>query len=186
MAARVTEDAILDAVVATVVAHGYAGATTRQIAAAAGVNEVTLFRRFGNKRSLVLAAIHRDLSQLADPSFASSGDLEADLLRVLEYYARLFRVHPRLRLVLILEASRNPELEDLLREPLALQARLRELVAGYQRAGELVDEPPAHAVNALIGPLLAYGVDAALGIAPPEGPPEPRQLLDRFLRGHGA
>jgi AcrR family transcriptional regulator len=182
---RVADDAILDAVVAMVVAHGYAGATTRQIASAAGVNEVTLFRRFGSKQRLVLAAIHRNVGQLGEPAFTATGDLEADLLRVLEYYVGMFRARASLPLVLILEATRNPELENLLREPLGLQIGLRSLIEIYQRSGELVSEPPPQAVNALVGPVLAYGVDAQLGIAASGGPPSPADLLDRFLRGHG-
>jgi AcrR family transcriptional regulator len=42
-----------------VVAHGYEGATTRAVAAAAGVNEVTLFRHFGDKETLARAAFTR-------------------------------------------------------------------------------------------------------------------------------
>jgi AcrR family transcriptional regulator len=185
MSVRVSDDTILDAVVATVVAHGYTGATTRQIATTASVNEVTLFRRFANKESLVQAAIHRDLARITNPDLQPSGDLEADLLAVLDYFVALYRQPTSLPLVLILEAVRNPELEDLLRQPLALQTKLRALIATYQQSGQLIDEPPADAVNALIGPLLAYGVDAQLGIASPTGPPHPRQLLDRFLGGHG-
>jgi AcrR family transcriptional regulator len=39
-------------------ARGSTGATTRQIAEEAGVNEVTLFRHFGSKDALLDAAIH--------------------------------------------------------------------------------------------------------------------------------
>jgi AcrR family transcriptional regulator len=37
--------------------HGYRGATTRRIAEAAGVNEVTLFRQFGSKAELIREAV---------------------------------------------------------------------------------------------------------------------------------
>ncbi len=37
---------------------GYRGATTRRIAQEAGVNEVSLFRHFGSKGELILAALH--------------------------------------------------------------------------------------------------------------------------------
>lgn len=186
MSARVTDDEILDAAVAAVVEHGYAGATTRQIARAAGINEVTLFRRFHNKQTLVMAAIHRDLSRLEDPDLTPTGDLEADLLTVLEHYVETFRRHPGLPVMLMLEATRTAELADLLAEPLALQARVRELIGFYQRSGELVPEPPAQTFNALIGPLVVYGIDARIGIAPDGGPPTPHELLDRFLGGHRA
>jgi hypothetical protein len=60
---------------------------------------------------------------------------------------------------------------------------LRELVAAYQADGQLIDEPPALAVNALLGPLLAHAVDTQLGIAT-SARPTARGLLDGFLRGH--
>ena len=183
MSPRVSDDAILDAVVATVIARGYNGATTRQIAAAARVNEVTLFRRFANKQTLVLAAIHRDMQRLNDPGLHPTGDLEADLLAVLAYYTQLYHEQGALPLIVILEAIRNPELANLLTEPIAAQARLRELITHYQHLGQLRDEPPQHAVNALIGPLLAYGIDTQLGTAA-AGPPNHAHLLDRFLHGH--
>ena len=45
-------DRILEAAARVYALHGYRGATTRLIANAAGVNEVTLFRTFGSKDSL--------------------------------------------------------------------------------------------------------------------------------------
>lgn len=50
-------DHILDAAVRVYAEHGFRGATTRRIADAAGVNEVTLFRIFGSKASLINAAL---------------------------------------------------------------------------------------------------------------------------------
>src|ERR671934_42193 len=40
--------------------YGFRGATTRLIATAAGVNEVTLFRTFGSKAQLLQAMMHAD------------------------------------------------------------------------------------------------------------------------------
>jgi AcrR family transcriptional regulator len=44
---------IFQAAMAIIAERGYAGATTRQIAEAAGVSEVTLFRKYGTKAELV-------------------------------------------------------------------------------------------------------------------------------------
>src|SRR5215207_6281921 len=44
---------ILDAAARVYAEFGYRGATTRRIAVAAGVNEVTLFRTFGSKAALL-------------------------------------------------------------------------------------------------------------------------------------
>ncbi len=183
MSARVDDDRILDAAIAVVTARGYSGATTREIAAHAGINEVTLFRRFDSKARLVQAAIHRDIAQTTGALQAPTGDLEADLLTVVERYCDTYRAHSALPLVIILEVTRNPELAGLIEEPTATLLTLRELVATYQASGQLIDEPPALAVNALLGPLLAHAVDAQLGIATTPAP-SGRSLLAGFLRGH--
>lgn len=179
---RVDDDRILDAAIAVVIARGYSGATTREIAAQAGINEVTLFRRFESKAKLVQAAIHRDIAETTAALQAPTGDLEADLLAVLDRYCATYSAHGALPLVIILEVTRNPEFADLIKEPAAAQQGLRELVASYQADGLLIDEPPELAVNALLGPLLAHAVDTQLGIAT-SAPPTPRTLLEGFLRG---
>jgi AcrR family transcriptional regulator len=48
---------LLEAALKVYAEHGTRGATTRRIAHAAGVNEVTLFRHFGSKESLLRAAL---------------------------------------------------------------------------------------------------------------------------------
>ena len=50
------KDQLLDAAVRVYADSGYHGATTRRIAAAAGVNEITIFRHFGSKDVLLREA----------------------------------------------------------------------------------------------------------------------------------
>ena len=52
-----TDSKIIEATIDLVGELGYKGMTTRQIAERAGVDEVTLFRRFGSKESLVKKAV---------------------------------------------------------------------------------------------------------------------------------
>ncbi len=52
-------DQLLDAAARIYAESGYRGATTRRIATAAGVNEITLFRHFGSKDALIREAIVR-------------------------------------------------------------------------------------------------------------------------------
>ena len=52
-------DRLLDAAARIYAEHGFRGATTRRIAGEAGVNEVTLFRQFGSKESLLQQAVER-------------------------------------------------------------------------------------------------------------------------------
>jgi AcrR family transcriptional regulator len=52
-------DQLLDAAARLYAEAGYRGATTRRIALQAGVNEITLFRHFGSKDTLIREAIAR-------------------------------------------------------------------------------------------------------------------------------
>jgi AcrR family transcriptional regulator len=73
-----TRERILEAAVQVFAEHGTRGATTRRIAAQAGVNEVTLFRHFGSKDELLREALHWASRQVlvhalpAEPSDASA------------------------------------------------------------------------------------------------------------------
>jgi AcrR family transcriptional regulator len=53
----VTDETIYNAAMQTVFERGYAGATTKQIAEAADISEVTLFRKYDNKAKLIKQAI---------------------------------------------------------------------------------------------------------------------------------
>ena len=54
-----TRESLLEVTARLYAEHGWRGTTTRRIAEAAGVNEVTLFRQFGSKESLLLQAIRQ-------------------------------------------------------------------------------------------------------------------------------
>ena len=65
-----TRARLLAAAARVYASHGYLGATTRTIAAEAGVNEVTLFRLFGSKEALLdeaIAAMATEQAQAATP-----------------------------------------------------------------------------------------------------------------------
>jgi AcrR family transcriptional regulator len=53
VAAQVTEERIIEAASSVFSKEGYRGATTKRIAEAAGVNEITLFRRFKSKENVL-------------------------------------------------------------------------------------------------------------------------------------
>jgi AcrR family transcriptional regulator len=178
-----TDETVFDATLAVLAERGYAGATTRGIAKAAGINEVTLFRRYGDKRGLILAAIHADMQRLAKVGLEPSGDIEGDLVRVVGYYAGLYQHRKGLVATLVLEGSRDPEVAALISEPLAAVSRLGELVAHYQGTGELAEGPTDYVVQALLAPLLMSSV--VRRIADSDGAlPDPQWVVRRFLAGH--
>ena len=75
-----TRDSLLDVTARLYAEHGWRGTTTRRIAEAAGVNEVTIFRRFGSKEALLLesiAAASRDSNVQPLPDMPT--DLGAEL-----------------------------------------------------------------------------------------------------------
>ena len=61
-----TEDKILDATIKLLDKDGWKGATTKRIASEAGVNEITLFRKFHNKEQLLKAAKKRSASRFLE------------------------------------------------------------------------------------------------------------------------
>jgi AcrR family transcriptional regulator len=178
----VSDTRMFDAALTVLAQQGYAKATTRRIAAEAGVNEATLFRRFGDKRQLILAAIHADIAQLAGPGITRSGDLETDLIRVVEYYSNLYQHRDGLVGTLLLEGARNPEVAALIREPLGSLSRLAEVFADYQQTGQMVKEPADFAVQALLAPMLMISI--LRRVTASEIPyPDARTVVQRFMSG---
>jgi AcrR family transcriptional regulator len=77
---------LLDAAAVVFAREGIAGSTTREIAQAAGVNEVTLFRLFQNKQNLLVAVLERVFAApVADKSKDPEG--ETDLWEIVRGYA---------------------------------------------------------------------------------------------------
>ena len=145
MAELVADTTMFDAALKVLAERGYAGATTRRIADAAGVNEVTLFRRFGDKRQLILAAIHADIDRFANDGLTATGDLEADLIRVVEYYSGIYQHRDGLVGTLLLEGARNPDVAALIQGPLASNVALRRDFC--RLSAQRTDDRGAHGVR---------------------------------------
>jgi len=112
---------ILDAALTVFVAHGYVGASTDQIAAAASVSKQTLYRAFGDKEGIFAALIRAVCAQVNDP-FApliermSMADDGASAIRLLSAEFSSLILDPstqQMRRLVIGEAARFPALGRL-------------------------------------------------------------------------
>ena len=90
--------------------YGFRGATTRLIAADAGVNEVTLFRTFGSKADLLQAMLQAQVTDNSAPTI--SGDLSDPAAEITAWCAQLLlhlRGHSHIIRKTIAEAEERPE-----------------------------------------------------------------------------
>ena len=87
-------DEILSAAAGVFAQHGFRGSTTRRIADAAGVNEITIFRQFGSKEALIREAMQH-ITQSA--GLEALPDVPADPERELTEWSDSFMQHLRLR-----------------------------------------------------------------------------------------
>lgn len=146
---------IYQAVIQVISERGYAGATTRQMADVANVSEVTLFRKYGTKLQLIKQAVS---SMVARSSFTAqiqyTGDLNADLHRVVQVYHESAVKHGQFIFMLLAEMPRYPELSIILDAPMEIFAGISQLLSRYQTEGQLKTENPMHALAALLGPLI--------------------------------
>src|ERR1700674_599095 len=84
---------------------GFRGTTTRRIADAAGVNEVTIFRQFGAKQALIREPMKRTHSL----ALARLPDVPSDPEAELTSWAESFKQHLRLRSPIIRKTSSEIE-----------------------------------------------------------------------------
>lgn len=145
MSPDVTTDARIVAAAAELFAErGYAGTTTRAIAQRAGVNEVTLFRRFENKAGILRALGARfaetsagfQIEEAADP-----GDTRATLLALARMEISSAIANGGAALRLAFDARSVPEVAELLGEgPRGSMEALAGYMALRQAAGDLRDD----------------------------------------------
>lgn len=124
-----TRERILAAALSAYSQYGFRGATTRRIAAIAGVNEVTVFRSFGSKQALLSEALRSPAGQppieplpvdTADPATALSAWTEA-CLRSLRARGRVLRAS-------IADSAERPDLSE---PAMAIEKAIFAEVAGY-------------------------------------------------------
>jgi AcrR family transcriptional regulator len=164
-ASTATHQRLLDAAARVFAEHGLAGATTRTIAEAAGVNEVTLFRHFGSKDRLLEAVVGRTFPTAADEAAVApvpnTKDLRADLLARGREFERLLKQNLPLVRTLIGEIHhRHRDQEKQVFHGVfgTVKAAILARIADAQGAGELQREIPATLLADLFAGMIFTGV----------------------------
>jgi AcrR family transcriptional regulator len=139
-----TRERILTATREVIGRKGKRGATTREIAEVAGVNEATLFRHFGTKEALLVACAQHFCGhlQLADVAAQLTGDAAADLLVLARLmFARFESLQDLIRWSLV-EQEYDTDIfaETAWRPQLAILAVLTQFMQRRIDAGELRGE----------------------------------------------
>jgi AcrR family transcriptional regulator len=191
--ARPAADRVIDAANELFAERGYAATTTRAIAERAGVNEVTLFRRFGSKAGILRAWAERLASDSAGFAVVDALD-PADLRATLTVLAKL-EVHGALRnggaaMRLAFEAASVPELAELIGEgPLGNMRGLAAYFAERQAAGAVRSDIDPHVMSeaffATTSSVVMMRTFLGGGARPYEMDPDEvvEQLVELFLSG---
>lgn len=173
--------AILDAAVRLLVEQGYDAMTVEGVAAAAGVGKTTIYRRYPNKRELVVAALGTMAATLSEPD---CGDARRDLIALVSDALDLIRrtgVGFTMVGTLLVKERDEPLLLELFRERIIrprLEAGVRILRRGVER-GELRPEiEPEAILTMLIGSIFSRHL---LGM--PEGASALASVVDTVWRG---
>jgi AcrR family transcriptional regulator len=136
-------------------AAGYADLTIEAVAERAGVHRTTIYRRWPDKRSLVLAAL---LGQTDDQvPIPDTADLRRDLSllgQAIDSYLSRPQVHARLA-TMVADRSGPSELSDVRAQLWADRLRLPQAIPrrAIQRGELAADTDPAAVIDMLAGPI---------------------------------
>ena len=137
-----TQLKIMDATMTLIIDKGYSGATTKEIAKLAGVNECTIFRRFAGKKEIVTAAMELPKWNpgLSESDFIYHGELEEDSLAFSEMYMK--KVTPQMVKVSIgLRAAelQGAALPGIMKVPMVFKKVLLDYFSEMIAAGKMRD-----------------------------------------------
>lgn len=164
--------------------RGYDAATTLEVAAQAGVSEVTLYRRFRSKAGLVAAALGHVLAQAPLSRVEASEDVRADLAAIAAAYAETRELHGDAVATLITDLPRHPELRQAVPALLPNLQRAAAVIATHQQRGAITPGDPLQKLVALIAPLLVEGLWRRIGAGVTLPRFDPDLVAEAFLRGH--
>jgi len=182
----IDETKVFRTVVDMLVSRGYEGATTKDIAEAAGVNEVTLFRKYGSKAKLFEKSINYQFSDAPLNKLVYTGDLKADLLAIVEAYMETNEIHGEIIPTLLADLPRHPELKSAFDTLLGNIQTLIRIIQEHQSQGALEQETPLITLNALIGPMMTSQMFLRANLGLPILAINAKEHVDSFLQGRKA
>jgi AcrR family transcriptional regulator len=160
-----TRQRILGAAARVFAEAGYARSTTRALAAAAGVNEVTLFRHFGSKKNLFAAVIE----QFGGPAVTISlraqltGNYRQDLLIIGRQLLQLLLERKDALRLMLCEATHFPEVQEVMvQNPRQIRLMLAEYLRQQIANGQVRPLHPEAMAQSFLGMFFSYAIAAGL------------------------
>ncbi|MGC4379137.1 TetR/AcrR family transcriptional regulator [Fictibacillus sp. Mic-4] len=108
-----TADKILSSTVDLMSEKGYKAVTIKEIAAAASVSEMTVFRTFGSKKAILEAVIDNYLYSVPIEQIIQKNltyELETDLLMISKLYHEVLKKNKKIYLISVMERKTMPEI----------------------------------------------------------------------------
>lgn len=165
--------------------RGYGGTTTRQVADRAGINEVTLFRRFGSKAGLMEAAITDALASAPFGQVPASDNVKADLTSVVQAYLATYRDHGGLALTLFSQLPHHPDLHGIAPALMDNLKSVAALLGAHQAAGRIRPGDTSRFAVELIAPLAVIGFMGEMGLGAGHAALDVDDYVRTYLAGHG-
>ncbi len=185
-----TRQRILQAAARVFAEQGYARATTRALATAAGVNEVTLFRHFGSKQNLFAAVIEQFGGLAVSTALEAhlTGDYHQDLLAMGNQLLQVLLQRKDAVRLMLCEATHFPEVQAVMvQNPRRLRHGLARYFQQQIESGRLRPLHPEALAQAFAGMLFSYAIlwgvledSADLGLSAEE---LVAQFVDIFAEG---
>jgi AcrR family transcriptional regulator len=176
---------LLEAAVRVFAERGFRGATTREIAVAAGVTEAVIFQHFPDKDALYAAILelksreHQAHQWIADMQARADAGDTSGVLRML--FEGILRQHERdpyvLRLMVYSALEQHPLAQRMQAQSMRLYQFLERLIIDGQRTGRFRQGPPAVLVRAILALPIYYVMQRRL-FGAPWPPASPDDLID--------
>jgi AcrR family transcriptional regulator len=181
---------IIDVAAEAFAANGYARTTTRSLAAAAGVSEVTIFRHFGNKENLFMAIMecYGGPAIAAELEAQLTGDYRFDLHTIGKHAMEIILERSKFMRLMFCEAEHFPELAKALAvNPRQFRQMLSRYLGQQEALGRLRPLNTDAAAQAFWGMIFAYGLilETLQEEIPGDLPPEKAvaHFVDIFIEG---